>query len=133
MVFLRTLFSFRRIFKKTIVLEYFVCFLKINFLANLCSMIFVNKVRYQFLLHWWSVFFPFSFPQLQIDVVELDGAVAEVAKTWFGFIEDQRMRVYVEDGLNYIHKLEEGKPLYGPTIGINTYTLLLYCYCHISG
>lgn len=44
--------------------------------------------------------------QLQIEVVELDGAVADVAKSWFGFIEDQRMKVFVEDGLKFIHNAE---------------------------
>ncbi|XP_033642864.1 eEF1A lysine and N-terminal methyltransferase-like [Asterias rubens] len=53
------------------------------------------------------------FPKLQIEVVELDGAVADVAKSWFGFIEDQRMKVFVEDGLKFIHNAEEkSSPMY---------------------
>ena len=40
--------------------------------------------------------------------MELDAAVAEVAKSHFEFIEDERMKVYVEDGLEYVSRLAEG-------------------------
>jgi spermidine synthase len=37
-------------------------------------------------------------PEAQIDNVELDPDVVEVARKYFGFSEDERMKVYVRDG-----------------------------------
>lgn len=49
-------------------------------------------------------------PSVQVEVVELDPAVQEVAKTWFGFQTDDRLKVIVGDGLEHISTLEsEGK------------------------
>ena len=42
------------------------------------------------------------FPQLGIDVVEIDPDVVAVAKQYFGFQEDERMRAYVDDGRRFI-------------------------------
>jgi len=42
------------------------------------------------------------FPQLTIDVVELDPDVVNVAQEYCGFTEDARMRVFVEDGRDFI-------------------------------
>ncbi|XP_022094933.1 methyltransferase-like protein 13 [Acanthaster planci] len=47
------------------------------------------------------------FPKLLIDVVELDAAIAEVAKSCFEFTEDERMKVSIADGLEYITRLAE--------------------------
>ncbi|MBN2476486.1 MAG: fused MFS/spermidine synthase [Pirellulales bacterium] len=44
------------------------------------------------------------FPQMRIDVVDIDADVVEVAKTYFGFREDPTMRAYVEDGRRFIEK-----------------------------
>lgn len=49
------------------------------------------------------------FPDLVIDVVELDPTVARVAKDYFGFRVDDKMRVYVEDGRKFI---ERSEPVY---------------------
>ncbi len=49
------------------------------------------------------------FPDLAIDVVELDPIVARVAKEYFGFRVDDKMRVYVEDGRKFI---ERSGPVY---------------------
>ena len=49
------------------------------------------------------------FPDLLIDVVELDPVVARVAKDYFGFRPDDKMRVYVEDGRKFI---ERSAPVY---------------------
>lgn len=49
-------------------------------------------------------------PSVQVEVLELDPAVQEVAKTWFGFQTDDRLKVIVGDGLEHISTLEsEGK------------------------
>ena len=37
-----------------------------------------------------------------MEVVELDPSIAEIAKSWFEFKEDERMKVIIEDGLKYI-------------------------------
>lgn len=45
-------------------------------------------------------------PGVQVEVVELDPAVLEVAKTWFGFQTDDRLKVILGDGLEHISTLE---------------------------
>lgn len=49
------------------------------------------------------------FPDLVIDVVELDPAVVEVAQSHFGFEMDGKMHVFVADGRKFI---EESEPVY---------------------
>lgn len=44
------------------------------------------------------------FPQMTIDVVDIDPDVVAVAKSHFGFHEDERMRAYVEDGRRFIEQ-----------------------------
>ncbi len=44
------------------------------------------------------------YPDLVIDAVELDPEVVNVAKQYFGFREDPRMRVYVADGRRFIEQ-----------------------------
>lgn len=45
-----------------------------------------------------------AFPQVEIDSVELDPAVARVAGSHFGFTPDARSRVYVDDGRVFVRK-----------------------------
>ena len=40
--------------------------------------------------------------QLSLDVVELDPSMLTIAKSWFGFMEDERMTVTVGNGLEFI-------------------------------
>ncbi len=47
-------------------------------------------------------FFQSCFPEMAIDVVEIDADVLDVAKTWCGFSEGPLMRVHVEDGRDFI-------------------------------
>lgn len=47
-------------------------------------------------------FFHSHFPQMTIDVVELDPGVVEVAKEFCGFAEDARLRVHVADGRDFV-------------------------------
>jgi spermidine synthase len=42
------------------------------------------------------------FPELTIDVVEIDQGVFDVAKEYFGFREDERMHVFIDDGRRFI-------------------------------
>lgn len=44
------------------------------------------------------------FPDLEIDVVELDPAVTRVAEKFFGFKRDERLRVSEEDGRVFVKK-----------------------------
>ncbi|MFO7905845.1 MAG: spermidine synthase [Planctomycetota bacterium] len=44
------------------------------------------------------------FPETSIDVVEIDPKVVAVAKRFFGFREDAKMQVHVEDGRRFIEK-----------------------------
>jgi spermidine synthase len=49
------------------------------------------------------------YPKMQIDIVDIDPAVVEVAKKYFGFKEDDNMKAYVKDGRKFI---EENKDPY---------------------
>ena len=44
------------------------------------------------------------YPQTRIDVVEIDLVVVEVAKQFFGFIEDATQKAYVQDGRQFIEE-----------------------------
>ncbi|XP_077863809.1 eEF1A lysine and N-terminal methyltransferase-like [Saccoglossus kowalevskii] len=56
---------------------------------------------------------------ISVDVVELDSAIVEVATKWFGFVEDERMKIYVGDGLKFI----ENKALQGSE---NVYDIIMF-------
>ncbi len=47
------------------------------------------------------------FPQLHIDVVDIDPVVVEVAREFFGFREADTLRVHVQDGRKFIEKCKE--------------------------
>ncbi|XP_044295229.1 eEF1A lysine and N-terminal methyltransferase isoform X1 [Varanus komodoensis] len=52
-------------------------------------------------------------PQCRVDVVELDPAMLEVARRWFGFLPEDRLRVHIADGLAYVANLAaEGSSSY---------------------
>jgi spermidine synthase len=53
-------------------------------------------------------FFHSHFPEMMIDVVEIDQGVVDVAKAYCGFAEDARMRVYVADGRDFIEANRAG-------------------------
>ena len=44
------------------------------------------------------------FPDMRIDVVEIDPVVAEVARSHFGFREDAKMHAHVADGRHFIER-----------------------------
>ncbi|MEO7775061.1 MAG: fused MFS/spermidine synthase [Steroidobacteraceae bacterium] len=49
-------------------------------------------------------------PEAQIDVVEIDPAVTKVARRFFGFKDNERLRVFEEDGRKYVKRAaREGK------------------------
>jgi len=45
------------------------------------------------------------FPQLEIDVVEIDPEIPVIAKRFFGFREDEKLKVHVADGRLFIKKM----------------------------
>ena len=45
------------------------------------------------------------YPNVQIDVIELDPVVVEVARAYFGFQEDSRMKVYIRDARVQMNRL----------------------------
>ncbi|XP_067893889.1 eEF1A lysine and N-terminal methyltransferase isoform X1 [Heterodontus francisci] len=47
------------------------------------------------------------FSQSTVDAIEIDPVVLEVATTWFEFSQDDRMKVILADGLNYIRTLAD--------------------------
>ena len=48
------------------------------------------------------------YPAATIDVAEIDPEVVDVAKKFFGFVEDERMRAHVGDGRQFIEKAPQG-------------------------
>jgi predicted O-methyltransferase YrrM len=48
-----------------------------------------------------------SYPQLSIDVVEIDPVVVEVAEKHFGLAPDARLRVHVQDGRMFVHNSKD--------------------------
>src|SRR5262249_712602 len=47
------------------------------------------------------------YPEGTIDAVDIDPDVVQVAKQYFGFREDERMRAYIEDGRKFIEKTSQ--------------------------
>ena len=45
-----------------------------------------------------------QFPELRLDVVELDPAVVKVAREYFGTIENARTRIFVGDGRDFLQR-----------------------------
>ncbi len=48
------------------------------------------------------------YPAATIDVAEIDPEVVDVAKKFFGFIDDERMRAHVGDGRQFIENVRQG-------------------------
>ncbi|MHC4265016.1 MAG: spermidine synthase [Planctomycetota bacterium] len=46
----------------------------------------------------------YYFPELKIDVVEIDSEIPLIAKEYFGFSEDNNLKVHVDDGRIFIKK-----------------------------
>lgn len=59
-----------------------------------------------------SMAFRHYFPKMHIDNVELDPDVAEVAKKYFGFKEDGRMKLFIRDGRVQVRKFLREKQQY---------------------
>jgi len=51
-------------------------------------------------------FFHRILPECEIDVVEIDPDVVEIAKSHCGVLEDERTQIYVEDGRDFIERQE---------------------------
>ncbi|XP_030852906.1 eEF1A lysine and N-terminal methyltransferase [Strongylocentrotus purpuratus] len=51
-----------------------------------------------------------QFPKLELDVVELDPMLKDVAKSWFGLVEDERLRIHIQDGLDFIKSAAQKDP-----------------------
>jgi spermidine synthase len=52
-------------------------------------------------------FFRKHYPKLKIDVVDIDPDVIDAAKKYFGFREDENMKVYAKDGRKFIEECKE--------------------------
>lgn len=48
-----------------------------------------------------------SYPDMKIDAVDIDPVVVEVAKSHFGFREDELMRAHVADGRQFVEQTKE--------------------------
>lgn len=48
-----------------------------------------------------------KFPDAEIDAVDINAEVAAVAKSWFGFREDPRMKIHVADGRKFIESVRQ--------------------------
>ena len=45
-----------------------------------------------------------AYADARIDVAEIDPAVVRVAQAWFGFVQDERLRVFAGDGRQFIER-----------------------------
>jgi len=48
-----------------------------------------------------------SYPAMAIDVVELDPLVHQVARDYFGLVEDKQLRVHIADGAEFMRRTRE--------------------------
>ncbi|CAL1541569.1 unnamed protein product [Lymnaea stagnalis] len=46
-----------------------------------------------------------TFPQVTLEAVELDPSVVDIAQSWFDLKQDERLKVHVADGLNFLTEL----------------------------
>uniref|UniRef100_A0A0B6ZBE2 Methyltransferase domain-containing protein n=1 Tax=Arion vulgaris TaxID=1028688 RepID=A0A0B6ZBE2_9EUPU len=46
-----------------------------------------------------------AFPQIRFDVVELDPSVVDIAQNWFDLMPDERLKVHIADGLDFVREL----------------------------
>ncbi len=46
------------------------------------------------------------FPHAEMDIVELDGGIPEIAEAYFGFVKDAKTRVIIEDGRFFLNRCE---------------------------
>ena len=46
----------------------------------------------------------YYFPSIEIDVVEIDPEIQQIAKQFFGFRDDNKLKVHIEDGRMFIKK-----------------------------
>ncbi|RMF92834.1 MAG: hypothetical protein D6736_02720 [Nitrospinota bacterium] len=51
--------------------------------------------------------FHHDFPEMDIEVVEIDPAVLAIAQKYFYFTTDERLRVYIEDGRTFLEQQEK--------------------------
>ena len=47
------------------------------------------------------------FPEIQIDIVEIDRTIPAIAEKYFGFKQDPKMNIFIEDGRLYTNKSKE--------------------------
>lgn len=40
--------------------------------------------------------------QITLDVVEIDSEMLSVAEKWFGFAQGERLKVFIEDGVQFV-------------------------------
>lgn len=80
------------------------------------------------------------YPEVKIDTVELDPKVVEVAKKYFYVSEDQRHKIYTEDGRQFLRRTRNiydaiiidayTSSRYGPSIPYHLVTKEFFQICH---
>ncbi|XP_057783661.1 uncharacterized protein LOC131001316 [Salvia miltiorrhiza] len=50
-----------------------------------------------------------NLPTLKIEVIELDPVVLDVAREFFGFEEDERLKVHITDGIKFVKEIADSK------------------------
>lgn len=68
-----------------------------------------------------------AFPNMSLDVVDIDPIVVQVAKQHFGLIEDSRLKTHVADGLDYIKSISS--PVHLLIIDVDSKDLSLGMNC----
>ncbi|CAJ0599838.1 unnamed protein product [Cylicocyclus nassatus] len=50
-----------------------------------------------------------NYPRMNITVVEIDPVMLEISKKWFGLVLDNRQRVLIEDGVQFVRRMAAEK------------------------
>ncbi|XP_060602078.1 eEF1A lysine and N-terminal methyltransferase-like [Ruditapes philippinarum] len=60
------------------------------------------------------------YPEIEIDVVDIDPEIVTLATEWFGFVPDDKLKAHVDDGLVYIQtEKEKGRRRYVIMLDVN--------------
>ena len=80
-----------------------------------CGLLYAPEPKRMLVLGLGGGVIPFEmrryFPNLEIDVVEIDSAIPPIASQFFGFRPDDKLKVHVDDGRMFVKKQLRLKPV----------------------
>ncbi|KAI3459687.1 hypothetical protein Pfo_016350 [Paulownia fortunei] len=64
-------------------------------------------------------------PSLKIEIAELDPVVLDVAREYFGFREDERVKVHITDGIKFVREKADSKAVHAEGKGYSKVDILI--------